>query len=39
MLRVTIVDDGPGVRDEPQGNGTGRIGLTNHAGPAAAALR
>ena len=29
MLHVSIVDDGPGVRDEPQGNGTGRIGLTN----------
>ena len=29
MLQVSIVDDGPGVRDDPQGNGTGRIGLTN----------
>ena len=29
MLRVSIVDDGLGVRDEPRGNGTGRIGLTN----------
>ena len=29
MLHVSIVDDGPGVRDEPQGTGTGRIGLTN----------
>jgi sensor histidine kinase YesM len=29
MLQVSIVDDGPGVRDEHQGNGTGRIGLTN----------
>jgi two-component system, LytTR family, sensor kinase len=29
MLQVSIVDDGPGVRDDPQGTGTGRIGLTN----------
>ena len=28
-LRVSIVDDGPGVRDEPRGNGAGRIGLAN----------
>jgi LytS/YehU family sensor histidine kinase len=29
MLHVSIVDDGPGVRDEPHGNGTRRIGLAN----------
>jgi len=29
MLRVAIVDDGPGVREEPRTNGTGRIGLAN----------
>ena len=28
-LRVSIVDDGPGVSDEPRGNGAGRIGLAN----------
>ena len=28
-LRVSIVDDGPGVRDDPRGNGVGRIGLAN----------
>jgi signal transduction histidine kinase len=28
-LRVSIIDDGPGVREEPRGNGAGRIGLAN----------
>ena len=28
-LRVSIVDDGPGVRDESRSNGNGRIGLAN----------
>lgn len=28
-LQISIVDDGPGVRDESRGNGTGRIGLAN----------
>ena len=28
-LRVSIIDDGPGVRDDPRGNGSGRIGLAN----------
>ncbi|HUQ80411.1 MAG TPA: histidine kinase, partial [Gemmatimonadaceae bacterium] len=28
-LRISIVDDGPGVGDESRGNGTGRIGLAN----------
>ena len=29
MLRVTIVDDGNGVRDDGRSNGTGKIGLAN----------
>ena len=29
MLRVSIADDGPGVRDDTRANGTGRIGLAN----------
>jgi LytS/YehU family sensor histidine kinase len=29
VLRVVIVDDGPGVRDDGRANGSGRIGLTN----------
>jgi LytS/YehU family sensor histidine kinase len=29
VLRVVIVDDGPGVRDDGRANGPGRIGLTN----------
>jgi LytS/YehU family sensor histidine kinase len=29
MLRVSIIDDGPGVRDDARGNGVGRIGLAN----------
>jgi len=28
-LRVSIIDDGPGMRDEARGNGAGRIGLAN----------
>ena len=28
-LRVSIVDDGPGVADGSRSNGNGRIGLTN----------
>ena len=28
-LRVSIIDDGPGVRDDARANGAGRIGLTN----------
>jgi two-component system, LytTR family, sensor kinase len=28
-LRVSIVDDGPGIRDGSSGNGSGRIGLAN----------
>ena len=29
MLRVSIADDGPGVRDDTRANGAGRIGLAN----------
>jgi len=29
VLRVSIVDDGPGVAEGSQSNGNGRIGLTN----------
>jgi two-component system LytT family sensor kinase len=29
MLRVSVIDDGPGVRDDARGNGVGRIGLAN----------
>ena len=29
MLRVSVVDDGPGIRDDARGNGAGRIGLAN----------
>jgi signal transduction histidine kinase len=29
LLRVSIVDDGPGIRDDARGNGAGRIGLAN----------
>jgi sensor histidine kinase YesM len=28
-LRVSVVDDGPGIRDDARGNGAGRIGLAN----------
>jgi signal transduction histidine kinase len=28
-LRVSIVDDGPGIRQDARGNGAGRIGLAN----------
>jgi two-component system, LytTR family, sensor kinase len=28
-LRVSIIDDGPGLREEARGNGNGRIGLSN----------
>jgi signal transduction histidine kinase len=29
LLRVSVVDDGPGVSGGPNGNGSGRIGLAN----------
>jgi LytS/YehU family sensor histidine kinase len=29
LLRVAIIDDGPGVREESRSNGNGRIGLAN----------
>jgi two-component system, LytTR family, sensor kinase len=29
MLRVSIIDDGPGVREDIRANGNGRIGLSN----------
>ena len=29
VLRIAIIDDGPGVREESRSNGNGRIGLAN----------
>ena len=28
-LRVSVIDDGPGIKDDGRGNGAGRIGLAN----------